>query len=307
MNPYDWLVQPFVEFGFMRRALAACLALAVGSAPLGALLVLRRMSLLGDAMAHALLPGAAIGFVIAGFSLWAMGAGALAAALLVAALASALSRHTRLREDASFASFYLIALALGVLIMSVHASPVDLMHVLFGSILAVDTPSLLLMAGVASLTVLALAVLYRPLVADTLDPAFLRSVGGGNAWVQQAFIVLVVLNLVAGFQALGTLMAVGLMILPATAARLWARSLEGLLVMSAAIAAGCAWIGLLLSFHADLPSGPAIVLLAGAVLIGSALVGPHGALRARPVAAAAPAGVLEPSNNPAVPGARGQP
>ena len=279
MNPYEWLVQPFVEFAFMRRALAAGLALAVGSAPLGALLVLRRMSLLGDAMAHALLPGAAIGFVIAGFSLWAMGAGALAAALLVAGLASALTRFTRLREDASFASFYLIALALGVLILSTQGSPVDLLHVLFGSILAVDTASLLLMAGVASLTVVALAVLYRPLVADTLDPDFLRSVGGRGPWVQQAFIVLVVLNLVAGFQALGTLMAVGLMILPATAARLWARSLEGLLALSAGIAAVCAWAGLLLSFHADLPSGPAIVLLAGAVLMTSAVFGPQGGWR----------------------------
>jgi zinc/manganese transport system permease protein len=273
---FDWLVQPFVEFGFMRRALAACATLALGSAPLGALLVLRRMSLLGDAMAHALLPGAAIGFVIAGFSLWAMGLGALAAALVVAGLASALSRYTPLREDASFASFYLMALALGVLIMSTQGSPVDLMHVLFGSILAVDNASLLLMAAVSTLTAVALAVLYRPLVADSLDPAFLRSVGGRGAWVQHGFVVLVVLNLVAGFQALGTLMAVGLMILPATAARLWARSLEGLLLLSAAIALVCGYCGLLLSFHADWPSGPAVVLLAGVAVLVSAVIGRQG-------------------------------
>jgi zinc/manganese transport system permease protein len=278
---YELLVQPFVEFGFMRRALAACAALALGSAPLGALLVLRRMSLLGDAMAHALLPGAAIGFVIAGFSLWAMGLGALAAALLVAGLASALSRFTRLREDASFASFYLIALALGVLIMSTYGSPVDLMHVLFGSILAVDDASLVLMAAVASVTVVALALLYRPLVADSLDPGFLRSVGVTGTWIQQGFLVLLVLNLVAGFQALGTLMAVGLLILPATAARLWARSLEGLMALSAAIAAVCGYAGLLLSFHADLPSGPAIVLLAGGAVLVSAVFGRQGGWRSR--------------------------
>jgi zinc/manganese transport system permease protein len=278
---FDLLVQPFIEFGFMRRALAACTALALGSAPLGALLVLRRMSLLGDAMAHALLPGAAIGFVLAGFSLWAMGLGALAAALLVAGLASALSRFTRLREDASFASFYLIALALGVLIMSMHGSPVDLMHVLFGSILAVDDASLVLMGIVSSITVVALAVLYRPLVADSLDPGFLRSVGSTGAWVQQGFLVLVVLNLVAGFQALGTLMAVGLLILPATAARLWARSLEGLMALSAAPAWACGYAGLLLSFHADVPSGPAIVLLAGAAVLVSAVFGRQGGWRSR--------------------------
>lgn len=279
MDLHGWLIAPFAEFGFMRRALAACLALALGSAPLGALLVLRRMSLLGDAMAHALLPGAAVGFVIAGFSLWTMGLGALAAALVVAALAGLLSRFTRLREDASFASFYLLALALGVLIMSLRGSPVDLMHVLFGSILAVDDRSLLLMGAVTTVTLLALAVLFRPLVADTLDPAFLRSVGGRAGWVQQAFVVLVVLNLVAAFQALGTLMAVGLMILPATAARLWARSLEGLMALSAGIAAACGAAGLLLSFHADLPSGPSIVLLAGAVLAVSAVFGTQGGWR----------------------------
>jgi zinc/manganese transport system permease protein len=287
---WDFWVGPFVEFGFMRHALVAALALAASSAPLGALLVLRRMSLLGDAMAHALLPGAALGFVIAGFSLVAMGAGALAAALVVAALAGWVSRATRQREDASFAAFYLIALALGVMIMSLNASPLDLMHLLFGSVLAVDRPALMLVAGVATITLAALAVLWRPLVVESLDPQFLRSVGGRGGWVQQAFIVLVVLNLVAGFQALGTLMAVGLMILPATAARYWARSLVGLCLLAAAIGLASAYLGLLLSFHFELPSGPSIVLLAGAAYLGSALFGREGGLwvrRASPRPAAA--------------------
>ena len=276
--PLQLLVGPFVEFGFMRQSLVACLALALGSAPLGALLVLRRMSLLGDAMAHALLPGAAIGFVIAGFSLPAMGAGALAAALVVAALAGWVSRATRQKEDASFASFYLIALALGVLIMSLAASPVDLVHLLFGSVLAVDRDSLLLVAAVASVTLVTLALLFRPLVVESLDPDFLRGVGGRGGWIQQVFIVLVVLNLVAGFQALGTLMAVGLMILPATAARFWARSIGGLCALATALAMASAYVGLLLSYHLELPSGPSIVLLAGAVYLVSAIAGRQGGL-----------------------------
>jgi zinc/manganese transport system permease protein len=280
------LVEPFVEFAFMRHSLVACLALALGSAPLGALLVLRRMSLLGDAMAHALLPGAAIGFVIAGFSLLAMGAGALGAALLVAALAGWVSRATRQKEDASFASFYLIALALGVMIMALAGSPVDLVHLLFGSVLAVDRTSLLLVAVVASVTLVALALLFRPLVVESLDPEFLRSVGGRGGWVHQAFIVLVVLNLVAGFQALGTLMAVGLMILPATAARYWARSIGGLCGLAVLIAMASAYLGLLASFHFELPSGPSIVLLAGAAYLVSALAGRQGGLLRRPGPAA---------------------
>ena len=269
------LVEPFAEYGFMRRALIATFAVALGSAPIGTLLVLRRMSLVGDAMAHALLPGAALGFMLAGFSLWAMSLGGFVAALSVALAAGWVTRTTAQREDASFAAFYLIALALGVLLVSTHGSSVDLMHVLFGSILAVDDAALLLMAGVASISLLALAVVYRPLVVECLDPGFLRSVGGRGTWVHMLFLMLVVANLVAGFQALGTLMAVGLMMLPATAARFWAGEVWSLALAATLIAMLSGFVGLLLSFHAQWPSGPAIVLVAGGVYLLSLLAGPR--------------------------------
>ena len=281
MTPYDIVIGPFAEFAFMRRALVGCIALGLGVAPIGTLLVLRRMSLVGDAMAHALLPGAAVGFAVAGFSLVAMGGGGFVAALLVALLAGWVSHVTAQREDASFAAFYLIALALGVMIVSTHGTPVDLMHVLFGSILAVDDASLWLVASVTSITLLALAVFYRPLVLECFDPGFLRTASRLGSAMHFGFLVLVVLNLVAGFQALGTLMAVGLMMLPATAARFWAREVWSLAAVSAlfAVASGC--IGLLLSYHLSLPSGPAIVLLAGAIYIASLLTGRHDSLLAR--------------------------
>ncbi|CAN7412367.1 metal ABC transporter permease [Variovorax paradoxus] len=275
------LVQPFVEYGFMRRALVATLALGLGSAPIGTLLVLRRMSLMGDAMGHALLPGAALGFLFAGFSLAAMSAGGFFAALAVALAAGFVTRVTSQREDASFAAFYLIALALGVLLVSTHGSSVDLMHMLFGTILAVDDAALLLMAGVASLTLVVLAVIYRPLLVECLDPGFLRNVGGPGSLVHGVFLVLVVANLVAGFQALGTLMAVGLMMLPATAARFWAAEVWSLALVAAGMAVLSGFAGLLLSFHAQWPSGPAIVLVAGAAYLLSLVFGPHGGLLAR--------------------------
>jgi zinc/manganese transport system permease protein len=269
------LVEPFVEYGFMRRALIAAFAVALGSAPIGTLLVLRRMSLVGDAMAHALLPGAAVGFIVAGLSLWSMSLGGFVAALSVALAAGWVTRATAQREDASFAAFYLIALALGVLLVSTHGSSVDLMHVLFGSILAVDDAALLLMAGTASVTLLALAAIYRPLVVECLDPGFLRSVGGRGSLVHMLFLMLAVANLVAGFQALGTLMAVGLMMLPATAARFWAGEVWSLALAATLVAMVSGLIGLLLSFHARWPSGPAIVLVAGAVYLLSLLAGPR--------------------------------
>ncbi|MFN6994835.1 MAG: metal ABC transporter permease, partial [Aquincola tertiaricarbonis] len=275
------LWQPFAEFGFMRRALVACLALALTCGPLGTLLVLRRMSLVGDAMAHALLPGAAAGYLLAGLSLGAMSVGAFAAALLVALLAGAVARYTPQREDASFAAFYLIALAAGVLMISAQGGGnVDLMHVLFGSVLAVDDASLTLVAGVASVSALLLALLWRPIVFDACDALFLRTVSRRAAGVHYLFLALVVANLVAGFQALGTLMAVGLLMLPATAARFWVRGLGALALLASLIAAFSAWAGLLVSYHAGLPSGPAIVLVAGGCYALSLLAGRHGSLRA---------------------------
>jgi zinc/manganese transport system permease protein len=280
MTLYDAALGPFAEFGFMRRALARCLALALGCGPIGTILVIRRMSLMGDALSHAVLPGAALGFICAGLSLPAMSFGGVVAGLVVALLSGIVTRLTPLREDASFAGFYLMSLALGVLLVSTHGSNVDLLHLLFGSILAVDNAALILIGVIATLSLLLLAVIYRPLVVECFDPGFLRAVGGRGGLVHSLFLALVVLNLVAGFQALGTLMAVGLMMLPAAAARFWVRELWSLSAASSVLALASGLLCLLLSYHLDIPSGPAIVLVAGLVYLASVTLGPRDSLRA---------------------------
>jgi len=280
---YDVFCGPFAEFAFMRHALAACLALAIGCGPVGTLLVLRRMSLSGDAISHAVLPGAAAGFLLYGLSLPAMTLGGFLAGLGVVLLSGAVTRLTPLREDASLAAMYTIALALGVLLISVKGTSVDLMHVLFGAILAVDDPSLLLVAGVASVTLLGLAVIYRPLVAECFDPEFLRAARGGGSVVHLVFMSLVALNLVAGFRSLGTLMSVGLLILPATAARFWAGEVWSQSLAATLIALASGYFGLLLSYYREWPSGPAIVLTAGACYLVSLALGTRqGLLSKRP-------------------------
>jgi zinc/manganese transport system permease protein len=278
---FDFFLAPFLDYFFMRHALVACVALALGCGPIGVLLVLRRMSLVGDALSHAVLPGAALGFLISGLSLYAMTLGGIIAGLAVALVAGAVTRFTLLREDASFAAMYLMSLALGVLIVSLRGSNIDLIHVLFGTILAVDNADLILVAAISTATLFILAVIYRPLIVECFDPSYLRSVGGWGAATHFIFLVLVVFNLVAGFRALGTLMAVGLMMLPAASSRFWATQAWSMALVAVLFAMLAGFIGLLLSFHVNLPSGPSIILTAGFCYIFSVIFGVHGSIYSR--------------------------
>jgi zinc/manganese transport system permease protein len=276
MTLYQALVAPFTEFEFMRRALAGIIALSLGGAPIGVFLMLRRMSLVGDAMAHAILPGAAIGFLLSGLNLFAMTFGGLIAGFAVAILAGLVSRVTELKEDASLAAFYLVSLALGVTIVSMRGTNIDLLHVLFGNILAMDDRTLLVIAFNATLTLVALAVIWRPLVIECVDPLFLRTVSRAGAPAHLIFMALVVINLVNGFHALGTLLAVGLMILPAGIAKFWARDISGMMLVAVGSAMLSGYCGLVLSYHAGLPSGPAIILVAAAIYLFSLFFGRSG-------------------------------
>ncbi len=266
----------FAEFGFMQRALLGCLLLSASAPLVGVFLLLRRMSLTGDAMAHAILPGAALGYLASGLSLGAMTLGGLAAGLVVAFASGWIARSTALREDASLAAFYLLSLAAGVLLISLEGRNVDLLRVLFGSVLALDDATLALLAGIAALSGLALALLYRPLVLETVDPAYLRSVSRLSPVAHYGFLVLLVLNLVAGFHALGTLLSVGMMVLPAAAARLWARELPRMLLLAGLFGAAGSIAGLWLSYAYELATGPAIVLCLGLVYLLSVAVAPRG-------------------------------
>ncbi len=270
---YNALIAPFIDFEFMRRALAAAIALSLGGAPIGVFLMLRRMSLVGDAMAHAILPGAAIGFLLSGLNLFAMTVGGLIAGFAVAILAGVVARATDLKEDASLATFYLASLALGVTIVSIKGTNIDLLHVLFGDILAMDDPTLLVIAFNATITLAVLAVIYRPLVIESVDPLFLRTVSRAGGPAHLIFLALVVINLVNAFQALGTLLGVGLMILPAGIARFWSRELTGMISIAVASAIISGYAGLVLSFQTGIPSGPAIILVATAIYVFSILFG----------------------------------
>ncbi len=278
-----FLISPFTDYAFMKRALVAALALAISGAPLGVLMLLRRMTLVGDALSHAILPGIAVAFFVAGLSLWAMTLGGVIAALIVAGLAAFLTRLTDMKEDAAFALLYLLSLAVGVALISLKGSSAHLMHVLFGNILAIDQETLILVVGVCCLSLFMIAALYRRFVIDGFDGAFMRTAGAqrrGVGLMGLAFFALLMINLVASFQAMGTLMALALMVLPAMAARFWTKTMDGMLPLAMGLGAVASYAGLVLSYHTAIPSGPAIVLVAGGMAVFSAMLGRFGSARA---------------------------
>ena len=278
---YNALIAPFAEQDFMRRGLASVIVLAFGVAPVGVFLMLRRMSLMGDAMSHAILPGVAAGFLLSGLNRFAMSIGGLIAGLVVAVLSGVVARSTEMKEDASLAVFYLVSLALGVVIVSAHGSDLDLLEILFGNIQTLDQSGLMLITFNTTLSLIVVAVIYRPLVIECVDPLFLRTMGHAGAAAHLAFLALVVINLISAFHALGTLLAVGLMILPAAIARFWSRDISAIIAIAVLGAAVSGYFGLLAAFYMNVPAGPAIVLVAGVVYFLSMFLGPAGGILRR--------------------------
>jgi len=272
---YDFFLAPFGDAA-TRRALVAVVVLAFGAGPVGVFLMLRRMSLMGDTMAHAILPGVALGFIVAGMDVFAMTLGGLVAGIVVAVLAGLVARATPLKEDASLAAFFLISLAFGVVLLSVRGGSDEILHVLFGDLRSLDARKLMLIAAISTVSAGVLALIWRPLVLECVDPQFLRSVSGAGGIVHVAFLALVVLNLVAGFQALGTLLAVGLITVPAIAARFWARDLSAMVGLAVVFGIVSGYGGLLVAAHTGSPMGPTVVLAAGGIYIVSLLLGPSG-------------------------------
>lgn len=268
---YTLFIDPFIGYLFMKRALVVCLCISLSSAPVGVFLILRRMSLMGEALSHGILPGIAIAFFLAGFSLTAMTIGGVLAGLLIAISSTVIAKKTILHEDASFSALYILSLAVGVFLLSIYGGTLNLMHLLFGGVLAITVHTMVYVAIITTITLLMLIVFYRPLVYDCFDPLYARIKGVPTKRIQVLFICLVVLNLVAACQALGTLMALGIMMIPAITARLISRKLSTIIQLSVLIGMISSYLGLVISFHTNVPSGPTIIIVCGVVYLFTAL------------------------------------
>jgi len=264
----------------MRKALVACLALSFSFAPIGMILIFRRMSLVGDSLSHAILPGTALGYVSAGvMSIGLMMLGGMITGLLVVFFSTLVTRNTNQKEDTSFATFYVISTAIGILLISMKGGDEEVVHMLFGEVDAIDAKTLLLVMAIVSFSMVTMAIIYRPLIIECFDPVFMRATGFRGGLYHHLFLSLAVLNLVAGFRALGTLMAMGLMLLPVASARFWANNIGPILVISVIIAIFSCTLGLIISHHMHLPPGAAIVLIAGGFYLVSLSFGNNDSLR----------------------------
>lgn len=265
---WNFFVTPFAEYIFMQKALFSCFLLSLSAVPLGVFLLLRGLSLVGDSLAHGILPGIAIAAIFFGISPIPLFIGGIAAGLVVAFISNRLSDRSIIPEDASFTLIYSLSLAFGVLILFHHGTNTNVLHLLFGSILGVTSVMLLLIAFVCLITIIFLIRFRKLLLMYCFDPLLFAVAGYNHHFLMISFLALVVCNLVASYQAIGTLLALGLMMLPAIAGRMLGTHYRQVFRISTILSfLGC-YAGLLLSYHADLPSGPSIIICLGIQCLG---------------------------------------
>lgn len=260
---YHYLFEPFFVYDFMFSALMVCIALSFSSVPLGVFMVLRRMGLMGEALSHGILPGIAVSFLISGLSIVSMTIGGMLAGIFVALLSHVIVKKSNLPEDSSLSALYIIFLSIGFLLISLTNSGIHLTHILFGNILSINHETVLMIISVSIITGVLLLFYARSFLWIGFDPIFCRVQKLPVDVMNILFMVLVVINIVASCQALGTLMALGMMLLPAITVRLLTQKFSRLVMGSMLLGVMGSYAGIILSYHFNLASGPLIIFCFG--------------------------------------------
>jgi len=266
-----WLAAP-LSYGFMQRGLVAALMVGVLCAIIGCYVVLRSMAFIGDAMAHAILPGVALAYLFKGNLLL----GALLAALAVALGIGFFSRQGRIKEDTAIGILFAAALSLGVLLIStIRTYAVDLTHILFGNVLGVSTPDLWLTAGLGLVVLATIVLLYREFLVVSFDPVLAATLRLPVERLRTLLLILLALTIVVSLQTVGVGLVAAMLVTPAATAYLLTRRLPAMMLVSAVIGACSSVGGLYLSFYWNVASGAAAVLLATAAFLLAFLLAPE--------------------------------
>lgn len=267
---FSWIATP-LTYGFMQRGMLAAVLVGVLCAIVGCYVVLRSMAFLGDALAHAVLPGVAIAYLIGGN----LTVGALVAAVVVAVVISVFSRQGTVKEDTAIGIVFAAALALGVaLISSVRAYAVDLTHILFGNVLGVGPADLWLIGGIGAIVLATMLVLYRQLLVIAFDPVLAATQRLPVERLRMLLLILIALTIVVSLQTVGVGLVAAMLVTPGAAAYLLTRRLPAMMAVAALIGAVSGIAGLYLSYYANIASGSAVVLVATALFTIVFLVAP---------------------------------
>ena len=254
----SYLLEP-LQYAFMVRALLASVIVGVLCAVMGTYVVLRGMAFLGDALAHAILPGVAVAYLLHGNLL----IGAIVAALVIALSIGLFSKQGTIKEDTAIGILFAAALALGVaLISSIQTYAVDLSHILFGNVLGVSPLDLQLTAGLGLLILLAVWVLYKPFLIISFDPILAATLRLPADLLRYVLLMLLALTVVVSLQTVGVGLAAAMLVTPAATAYLLTRRLAPMMMLSATLGALASVVGLYLSYYLNIVSGSAIVLTA---------------------------------------------
>jgi manganese/iron transport system permease protein len=274
----SYLLEP-LQYAFMIRALLASVIVGVLCAVMGTYVVLRGMAFLGDALAHAILPGVAVAYLLRGNLL----VGATIAALVIALSIGFFSKQGTIKEDTAIGILFAAALALGVaLISSIQSYAVDLSHILFGNVLGVSATDLQLTAGLGLLILLAVWVLYKPFLIISFDPILAATLRLRADLLRYVLLVLLALTVVVSLQTVGVGLAAAMLVTPAATAYLLTRRLAPMMALSAFLGALASIAGLYLSYYLNIVSGSAIVLTATGFFLLAYLFSPRqGVLRHR--------------------------
>jgi manganese/iron transport system permease protein len=260
----NWLLEP-LSYAFMQRGLLAGLMVGVLCAVVGCYVVLRSMAFLGDALAHAILPGVAVAYLLGGN----LTVGALIAAIAVALGIGVFTRQGVVREDTAIGILFAAALSLGVaLISSIRTYAVDLSHILFGNVLGVSPVDLWLTAILGFGVLATVAVLYRPFLIVSFDPVLSATLRLPTELLRSLILVLLAVTVVVSMQTVGVGLAAAMLVTPAATAYLLARRLPAMMLISAACGAFSSLVGLYLSYYLNIASGAAMVLTATALFVG---------------------------------------
>lgn len=277
----SWLFEPF-QFEFMQRALVACALIGFTNGFLGAFVVLRRLALMADALSHSLLPGLAIAAIVFGLNPGGLLFGGLLAAIFVALGGHLIARSSRVKDETAIASLYIIAFAAGIAIIKYARVKVSLDHFLFGNILGLADSDLWTSYIVSAIVLSFLVLLHRPLLLALFEPSVAQTQGVRVGLLLGLLIVFIVLTMVSSLQAVGVLLSLGLMILPAATVYLLSDSYAAISWGGGLLGMGGALLGLLISFWANIPSGPAIVMVLGVAFLAAYLLSPkYGVITSR--------------------------